>query len=220
MTLPNLDPHPLGCPVGIAVTPVEMQQAVAVFCLKLRDIAISTVHVVNPSKGDAYPMLNLLSDRSDERPRLVLFPGWEDKGRRRRISWKRQDTLMKRISQAGVEAEVIEPDDIEGDDGKPFEVSLAAPASEMDSLIHDLDDYLGDIARLTVTTLERHNGVDIRVVKLYAPNSESTPRIVFYPGWTGSKEVESALVDDDKRMGFRLEARRAREVPIELFIRR
>ncbi|MCA9567576.1 MAG: hypothetical protein KC656_07025, partial [Myxococcales bacterium] len=63
MTLPSLDPHPLGCPIGIALTPSEMQKAVAVICLKLRDIAFSTVHVVNPSKGEAYPMLNLLGDR-------------------------------------------------------------------------------------------------------------------------------------------------------------
>jgi hypothetical protein len=203
----------------MALTPAEMQRAVAVICLKLRDIAISTVHIVNPSKGEAYPMLNLLTERDATKPRLVLFPGWEHRARRRRITWKRQDTLMKRIHDAGVEAEVIEPEELDADDGKPFEVSLAVPATGMDAIIHDLDAYFGDVTRITVTTLERHNAPDLRVVKLYAPNSERTPRVVFYPGWTGAEEVEANRVDDAKRDGLRIEARRGKEVPIELFIR-
>lgn len=219
MTLPTLDPYPLGCPLGITLTPAEMQRAVPVICLKLGDIAFATVHVVNPSKGEAYPMLNLLSDRRDDRPRLVLFPAWEDKRRRRRIDWRRQDTLMRRIHDAGVEAEALDFSDEEGDDGKPFEASLACTAVEMDNHIQDLNAYLGDIARITVTQLERHRAPDLKVVKIYAPNSETTPRLVLYPGWTGAAESEDQAIDEEKRVGLRLEARRAREMPIELYLK-
>lgn len=219
MKLPKLDPYPLGCPLGLALTPAEMQRAVAVICLKLRDIATSTVHVVNPSKGEAYPMLNLFRDRNDTKPRLVVFPAWEDARRRRRVDWKRQDTLIRRIHDAGVEAEAIDFSEVESDDGKPFEASLAATAVEMDNLIHDLDAYFGDITRITVTTLERHRAPDLKVIRIYAPNSETTPRIVLYPGWTGASERDDQAVDDAKRQGLRIEARRTREVPIELYLK-
>lgn len=196
-----------------------MQKAVAVICLKLRDIAFSTVHVVNPSKGEAYPMLNLLGDRQDEHPRLVVFPAWEDKRQKRRITWKRQDTLMRRIHDAGVQAEPIDFSEVEADDGKPFEASVACPASQMDTFIHDLNDYFGDITRITVTTLERHRAHDLKIVRVYAPNSETTPRLVFFPGWTGEDEHDEHFIDENQRTGLRLEAKRAREVPIELYIR-
>lgn len=218
MTFPTFDPYPLGCPLSIALTPAEMQQAVLPIGRKLRDIVHLAMHEVNPSKGDAYPMLNLVADGQAAKPRLVLFPAWEDNRLRRRITWKRQDTLMRRIHDAGVQAEALDFADVEGDDGRPLEYSIACTAADMGNIIHDLNATLGDITRLTVSTLPRREGPDLHVVKLYAPNAEEVPRVVFYPGWTSSDENPAHRVDAEVRVGMRMEARRVRERPVELFV--
>ncbi len=219
MTPPVLDPYPLGCPIGIALTPAEMQQAVALICQKLLDIACTSVHVVTPSRGDAYPMLNLLSHRGASKPRLVLFPGWEDARRRRRITWKRQDTLMRRIRAARVEAEPMEVAENDGNEGGPFVCSLACTAAEMDALIHDIDAYVGDLARITVTKFP-WEGENLRVVRIYAPNGEPTPRLVFFPGWFGDEETPAGWIGDRRRMRMYKQLHRADEQPVELYLRR
>lgn len=213
----NFDPHPLGCPLGIAVTPDEMQIAVAQICLRLHDLVFPTVHVVNPSRGKSYPMLNLHLQKGDGRPRMVLFPGWEDDTRKRRVNWKRQSTLMKRIADAGVEGETLELNDKERDSDQPFEASLACPATAMDSRILDLNDYLGDVLRITVGSVRQDRGPDMKVVRLYAPNAEKVPRLIFYPGWTRGDEDASDWVDAAMRADLRHKADRTSEVPIEIY---
>ncbi|MCB9676766.1 MAG: hypothetical protein H6737_16740 [Alphaproteobacteria bacterium] len=218
MALPALDPHPLGCPLGIALTPDEMQAAVVQICLHLHDLMFPTVHVVNPSKGKSYPMLNLHTQRGDGRPRLVIFPGWEDQERKRRVEWKRQSTLMKRIADAGVEGETLDLNEKERETEGPFETSLACTAAQMDQMILDLNAYLGDIMRITVGTIKQTAKADIKVVRLYAPNSEKKPRLIFYPGWTGESESEEARVDDEMRAKMRHKADRTAEVPVEIYV--
>ncbi|MEZ4319823.1 MAG: hypothetical protein R3F61_20090 [Myxococcota bacterium] len=218
MALPALDPHPLGCPLGIALTPEEMQAAVVQICLHLHDLVFPTVHVVNPSKGQSYPMLNLHRQRGDGRPRLVIFPAWEDQERSRRVGWKRQATLMKRIADAGVEGETLDLNEKERESDGPFEVSLACTATEMQSMILDLNAYFGDLVRLTVGTITQAEGPDLRVVRMYAPNAEKKPRIIFYPGWTGVTESDDGFVDDTKRLDLRHRADRTAEVPIEIYL--
>lgn len=221
MALPTLDPHPLGCPLGLALTPDEMQTAVARICLKLRDLVFPTVHVVNPSKGKSYPMLNLHTHKGSPTPRLVIFPAWEDPKYQRRLNWKRQATLMKRIRDAGVEGETLDLGDKESDDTlEPAEFSLGVTAADMDSAIHDLNDYFGDVVRITVATISQTSKPDIKVVRLYAPNGEQAPRLVLYPGWTGTDEEEVNRVTDEMRQKMRFRADRTAEVPIEIYFQR
>jgi len=218
MALPALDPHPLGCPIGIALTPDEMQDAVVQICLHLHDIVFPTVHVVNPSRGKSYPMLNLHTQRDDGRPRLVIFPGWEDQQKKRRVGWKRQATLMKRIADAGVEGEMLDLNEKERETDGPYQVSLACCAMRMDELILDLNDYFGDVVRITVGTIPQKEKADIKVVRLYAPNSETKPRLIFFPGWTGDAEIQMNLVTDEIRKKIKYKADRVAEVPIEIYL--
>jgi hypothetical protein len=218
MALPALDPHPLGCPLGIALTPDEMQKAVVQICLHLHDLCFPTIHVVNPSKGDSYPMLNLHTQRNAVRPRLVIFPGWETKQRTRRVGWQRQATLMKRIADAGVEGEMLDLTEKERETDGPYEVSCACVASDMDGLIVDLNDYLGDVMRITVGTLREEDAPDLKVVRLYAPNSEKKPRLIFYPGWTGTEETEDTRITAADHKDLRKRADRTAEVPIEIYL--
>jgi hypothetical protein len=218
MALPTLDPHPLGCPLGLALTPEEMQPAVIRLCVKLRDLIFPTVHVVNPSRGRSYPMLNLHTHRGSETPRLVIFPGWEDDKRERRLDWKRQATLMKRIRDAGVEGETLDLGDKEADDREPAEFSLACTAAQMDGAIHDLNDYFGDVVRITISTVKQQSKSDLKVIRLYAPNAEAAPRLVFYPGWTGDTEEPAARISDEIRPKVRARADRTAEVPIEIYL--
>lgn len=218
MALPPLNPHPLGCPFALALDPDQMQKTVPWICLKLRDIAFPTVHVVNPSRGKSYPMLNLHVDKGARLPRVVFTPAWEDPERRRPIGWKRQSTLMKRIHDAGVEGESIDVLDID-DNGKPLVLTLAITAPEMSSALHDLNDFLGDIVRITVGTVRSDNGgPDVLAIRLYAPNAENTPRILLLPAWVGVDDDPRGWVDEDRKNDLLRRADRTAEVPIEIYL--
>lgn len=219
MALPSLNPHPLGCPFALALDPDQMQKTVPWICLKLRDVTFPTVHVVNPSRGKSYPMLNLHVDKEARLPRVVFTPAWEDPDHKRPIGWKRQATLMKRIHDAGVEGESIETFDVE-DDGKPLVLTLAITAPEMSSALHDLNDFLGDIVRITVGNIKNAGGPDIMAIRLYAPNAENTPRIIMLPGWTGVDDTPAGWVDDERKMKLARDADRTAEIPIEIYLTR
>lgn len=221
-----LDPYPLGCPLGIAYTPEHIQPIVASLCVKLRDLLRPTVHVVNPSKGKRYPLLNLHLDAGS--PRIVVFPGWEDnvESPKSRVTYARQVKLLARIHDAGVPGETI--DAYVGErvtasrfdpDTSPLLLNLAASASEMVPRIHDLAAYLGDVVRMTVSVLEQRSGPPIHVVRVYAPTDEPRPRVVMFPGWSGPGELASVRVGHEEQASFlaTMAKHRVTEVPIEVF---
>lgn len=222
MALPSLDPHPYGCPICVATTPANMPEVITAVYLRLRDLLFPSVHVINPSKGQSYPILNLHVDEEDERPRVVIFPGWEDNREsvKRRLGFGRQMTLLKRIHDAGVRGERLE--DWRGsapsmDEDEPLNLSVAVPAPRMVDIVHDLYDYLGDQLRMTVTTVEQEQGLDLHVLKLYAPTQEKKPRIVLLPGWTTATERASDRVTEEVQLEIlgHIAAHRIKEVPVE-----
>lgn len=218
----QFDPHPYGCPVALAVNPEDFRALVPEIVMRLTDVFAFTVHVVEPSRGQPYPLLNLQPE-SDDPPRMVLFPGWEDLRRKRRVDYKRQSTLLKRIHMAGVTPERVE--DLAGfgntilDD--PLVVRFAATAAQMPQVIVDLDHYLGDTLRITVQTLDANKPVPLRIVRMYAPTSESAPRVIGFPGWRSATEVvRDRLSDDDcYELLERCEVEAVTEVPIEAWLR-
>ena len=195
MTLPTLDPHPHGCPLGIAATPEEMTDVVRGVCHKLRDLVSPVLHVIDPSKGERYPILSLYTAEGDERARVVLFPGWETNrhSSRWRLGFGRQAALLERISRSGVSGEKMhaEPQSEPDVDG-PLVLSLACTAAEVESRVHDLYTYLGDRIRITVAAHESSAlGTPlptVPVVRLYSPFDASSPRVVLIPAWTGRIE--------------------------------
>lgn len=184
----------------------------------MADLFSFSVHVVEPSRGQAYPLLNLLTD-DQERPRVVLFPGWEDARRRRRVDYKRQALLLQRIHSNGVTPEPVEELAIGADHDDPLILRLACTAARMPQAICDLDDYLGDTLRITVQTLDPRSPIPLRVVRLYAPTSESAPRLIAIPGWRAAAERrQDAFVDDDSyELLERCEVEAVREIPVEAF---
>lgn len=194
-----LDPHPYGCPLGLACTPSEMPDRVLQIVLRLRDLTSPTVHVVNPSRGASYPILNLYADADDARPRVVLFPGWEDDRAsvRRRLDYGRQLTLLQRIHDAGVPGEQLEHWHGEALDGladRPLLLPMAVTAPRMLGVAHELFDALGDVLRITIAALPRPDGPDLQAVRVYAPG-EARPRLVLLPGWSTSAEAPRDRVD-------------------------
>ena len=219
MALPSLNPHPLGCPFALALDPDEMQRTVPWICLKLRDVAFPTVHVVNPSRGKSYPMLNLHANKGDKLPRVVFTPAWEDLERKRRVEWKRQSTLMKRIHDAGVEGEHIDAVDSDEDDGKPLLLSLAVTATEMRNVVLDLNDFLGDMIRITVGRIRGDGkGPEVMVIRVYALNAETHPRLMLFPGWTTADESPEGWFTDEQRKVLARQADRTAEIPIEIYL--
>lgn len=219
MALPALNPHPFGCPIGLALNPVQMQAIVPAICTKLRELVHPTVHIVNPSKGQPYPMLNLHADVGEPVPRLVLFPGWEDATQTRRIGWKRQGVLMKRIHDAGVTGETLDPRDAVVEQDKPLVLCAAVTAVEMEGVVSDLFDYLGDSVRLTVGKINGDSGPPVLIVRIYALTAEREPRVILLPAWTSTDEEQSSWVDEAKKRALVRAADRVAEIPVEIFLR-
>jgi hypothetical protein len=226
MTLPNLDPHPHGCPLGIAATPDEMPEVIRGVCHKLRDLLYPSIHVVNPSRGESYPILNLYDSDAATRARVVLFPGWESKvrSRRRRIRYGRQAMLLGRIADAGVGGEAVSVDSApDPDSDAPLELSLACTADQIPERLRDLYTYLGDRVRLTVTTLASRQAEKgwphLRVVRLYSPFNDTQPRVVFLPLWAGVVERPTHMIDAQQNALILREAARrdVEEVEVEDF---
>ncbi len=223
MPLP-FDPHPWGCPIGLRATPAEMPETLTAVCLKLRDLMHGSIFVINPSRGTEYPILSLYADAGARRPRVVWFPAWEDnrQSRKRRIRFDRQTTLLQRLTEAQVAGESLEefrgrPSDCQGP--RPLMLPLAASAHQMDTVIRDLYDAVGDVLRVTVTTVPQVDAHDLQVVRVYSLADEHEPRMVLFPGWAGELESRATELDRarmEEVMGT-LGAMRIPEVPVEAF---
>lgn len=214
------DPHPHGCPVGLRFTPSEMPDVVTAICLKLRDLLHGSIFVINPSRGQAYPVLYLYTDPDEALPRVVFFPGWEDDGKaaRRRVDFARQTTLLQRIHDAGVAGESLEswrgaPSDRTGPG--PLQLPLGVPAPQVDEVVHDLFERLGDLLRITVTRVPGRDG-PISVTRLYSLVDEKRPRLVLFPGWEGrderGPEIDASRMD---ALMARIADEHLPEIPVE-----
>jgi hypothetical protein len=211
----GFDPHPYGCPIGARVAPKEMHDLVRGIWAKLRDVVHVGVFVVNPSKGDPYPLL-FLSGNVDGAQRVVLFPGWEDDRRRRRVDYARQVALLQRISDAG-----IAPEPLESTHGTPSErlgagalyLPVDVQPTGMSQVLHDLWERLGAYLRLTVTTLDGPDG-PLQLVRAYVLDDEVEARLVLYPGW----KSDGSELRPDELAALEREARVVRgvELPIEV----
>lgn len=223
MALPALDPHPFGCPICLAHTPAQMPEVITQLVLKIRDLLFPSVHVINPSRGQSYPILNLHVDEDDDRPRVVLFPGWEDNrgSARRRLHYGRQVTLLQRIHDAGVRGERMEDwrgEPLPGVQDEPLQLCLAVTADGMLDAARDLNEYLGDQLRVTLTQVPQEHGPDLVITRLYAPNREKNPRLVLFPAWRGVVENPSDRLerDDLAEILAWAEGANLRELPVEV----
>lgn len=218
------DPHPQGCPIGLAVTPAEMTDLVSKIYVQLSDLLHFSVHVINPRRGDSYPLLNLYEDESATTPRMVCFPGWESNAAtaKRRIGYARQTTLIQRIHDAGVEGEDLEQ--YRGTGGhrttQPLHLFLGYPAGEVGHLLSELDAKLGDLLRITVTTLNEPaaSGGPLMALRLYATVDEERPRVVLWPGWRGGAEAAATRLSESDRdmLWTRILNGEGKEVPLEM----
>ncbi len=214
----TFDPYPYGCPVGFAATPSGFRAMVPDIVARLTDNYPFSVHVVEPSRGQPYPLLNVLAER-DGGPRVVIFPGWEDEKRRRRIDFKRQAALLERIHKHEVPPESVEDMLNHGtvlDD--PLMVNFAVTAPQMPHVIGDLDHYVGDRMRITVQTLDANRPIPLRIVRIYAPTGEDAPRIIAFPNWRSAaarKQDEISESDWDELLE-RAEVEDVAELPAEV----
>lgn len=189
-----LDPHPYGCPLCLGVTPSHMRDAITALCIKLQDVLRPSIHVINPSKGKSYPILNLTRPGED-RPRIVIFPGWEDddESPKRRVGWGRQMTLLGRIAEARVRGETLQQYGASarsGDHTDPFVMTVARTSSEMLDVYVDIQDYLGDMLTLRLAEGRDHGGM-VPILSIYAQD-ESLPRVQVVPLWRGAFETADA----------------------------
>ena len=218
----SFDPHPHGCPLGLAVTPEHMPELLTKVCIQLRDLVHASILVIHPRKGrgDSYPVLYLWAVEGDPKPRMVLFPGWEDNAGRRRVDFKRQFTLMERVAEAGVRGE-----DLEGYRGvvssdrakEPVLVRLAVPSSDMMGIVNDLLEYLADLMRVMVVRVPRPGGKELLVVRIYGVGPTDTqPRLVLVPAWEGNDETRPLPAFEVEAMTARLG--QLSEVPAEAFM--
>ncbi len=220
MNLASFDPHPWGCPIGIRATPADMPELVSAVCLKLRDVLRASIYVIHPSRGQPYPVLFLhASDAKEGAPLLALFPEFEDTGRKRRVDYGRQTTLLRRIAEAGVPGETFEsyrglPSARVG--AGPVELPLATDGADMEPVLHDVYERLGELLRITVTRVwvgER----EIPVLRVYVLDDERHPRLLIYPARVGGRGMDQGLRDE--LLGA-IADRRATELPIEALFAR
>jgi hypothetical protein len=213
------DPHPAGCPIGLRVDPAQMQELVRSVWAKLRDVVDVGVFVVNPSKGDSYPILYLAGNDRGAR-RVALFPAWEDVRRKRPIDYGRQTALLQRIQDAG-----IAPESLDSTHGVPSErlgpgpvyVALDLAPQGMSQVVHDLWERLGAYLRLTVRQVTLA-GAEATLVSAYVLDDEPLPRLVLYPGQTARGEAVS--VDEVVTVDTRARTERTGEKPIEALFSR
>ncbi len=219
----TLDPHPLGCPLSLSVTPSEMTDLVSRIYLQVRDLLHLSVHVIHPRRGDPYPILNLYEDDVAEVPRVVCFPWWEDDqaSPRRRLGYTRQVQLIQRIADAGVEGEDLESyrGVTGGMNPQPLQLSLGHPEAQLDGVLIDLDAKLGDLVRLTLTRVEHPKG-QVSAIRLYGPVDEGAARVVMWPGWFGAAEGAAQRIDKEVRAALweRIRQGEGREIPLEAII--
>lgn len=184
------DPHPHGCPLTLAVPPQDMPAAVKTVYVQLRDLVHCAVLEVAPQKRRAYPLLQLFALPDDKRPRLVLFPAWEDDGATRRLDFDRQYQLLQQIHDEGVEGEPLEAFRGIVDRQRAVEppvLRVAFTVDGMKGLVDDLLEYLADLARVMVVKvpLDRKPVV---VVRIYGVGPETVPRLVLVPYWGNDGE--------------------------------
>jgi hypothetical protein len=176
-----------------------MGDVIRSICSRVADLFHPALHVINPSRGESYPILSLYGSEGEEVPRLVFFPGWEDNAasKKRRLGFARQTTLLSRIHDAGVRGEEVE--EKAGEPATPGRLSLATTAQGMDGIVHDLTTFLSDRVRVTVMTVpsrrSRKGWPDLKVVYLYSPFDDENPRLVLFPAWSGMAERASERIE-------------------------
>jgi len=219
----SFDPHPYGCPMGLAVTPERMPELLTRVCIQLRDLVHASILVITPRKGrgDSYPVLYLWAVEGDDKPRMVFFPAWEDNGGRRRLDYKRQFTLMERIADAGVAGEDLE--DYRGvvDDERAKDavvVRLAVSSAQMASVVNELLEYLADLTRVVVLEVPRPSGIDLLVVRVYGVGPETKPRLVLMPNWEGEGESPTRRITERDEAEILGQLADLREVPAEAYL--
>lgn len=216
---PTFDPYPFGCPIGIAAEPDAYRSLLPQLVTRLMDMFFFSVHVVEPSRGQPYPLLNLLRER-DRRPSVVFFPGWEDRRRRRRVDFGRQSTLLQRIHDNQVSPDRVE--DVMQMSETVFEdpllLNFAVTSPQMPHVISDLDYYLGDRMRITVQTLDAKSPMPLRIVRIYAPTDEHEPRLIAFPNWrsAATRKQDEITRNDWDELLERGEVEAAPELPIEV----
>lgn len=188
----SFDPHPFGCPLCVAATPSQMREVLTALCLKLADVFRPSIHVINPSRGKSYPICSL-QVAGEDKPRLVIFPGWEDddEAPKRRVNWGRQVTLLQRIADAGVRGETLQQygaSSRSGDYTDAYVLPIACTAADMPTVLSDLDAFLGDLLKLRVALVPDGSGSTVHLVGAYAEN-EKFPRLWILPAWRGKKEL-------------------------------
>jgi len=218
----SFDPHPYGCPLGLAVGPDEMPDLLTRVSIQLRDLVHGSILVINPRKGrgDSYPILALRADEDDDVPRMALFPAWEDNTRRRRLDYTRQFTLLQRIAEAGVKGEDLEAyrgvvDDERAKD--PVLVRLAVSSAQMKGIVNDLLEYLADLTRVVVVRVPRPAGV-LLVVRVYGVGPEKKARLVLMPNWEGDGEAPTRRLSETDVATILEQMTELREVPAEAFL--
>jgi hypothetical protein len=188
----SFDPHPYGCPLCVAATPSQMREVLTALCLKLADVFRPSIHVINPSRGKSYPICSL-QVQGEDKPRLVIFPGWEDddESAKRRVNWGRQVTLLQRIADAGVRGETLQQygaSSRSGDYTDAYVLPVAYTAAEMPVVLNDLNAFLGDLLTLKVALVPDGSGSTVHLVGAYA-EGEPFPRLWILPAWRGKAEV-------------------------------
>lgn len=209
------DPHPHGCPIGLRATPTEMNELVIALCVRARELVHASIFVINPSKGQSYPVLFLRA--AESAPAIAMFPAWEDDRRTRRSTYGRQVSLLQRISAAGVSGESLDsyaPSRPErtasGRGAAPLLVPLDAPMTAVTPLFRDLHERLGANLRMTMTAIPvgKDRG-ELPVWRCYAAD-EPRPRLAFFPGWIepGDKQIV-----DQRRMELLLQRADSKALP-------
>lgn len=215
-----LNPYPHGCPLAVSADPQAFRAMVPELVMRLMDVYSFSVHVVEPSKGEPYPLLNVLPEAGTA-PAVVLFPGWEDARRKRRVDFKRQATLLDRIRKNGVAPERVE--DVVSLHGTvlddPLILNFAVTAAQMPVLIGEVEQFLGDRLRMTVQTIDPRRPIPLRILRLYAPTSETSPRVIAFPGWRAAVENPEDELGEDAcyELLERAEVEAVPEVPVEVF---
>lgn len=214
----SFDPYPLGCPLGVRVTPEQMPEVALALRVELSDLLRVCVHEIQSTAG-SYPIVSLFADELERVPRLVWFPAWGTNVRSEGslLRFEHQCALLEEIAFGTPGAD---PPCCRGADpldrSDPLLIPLAVGAQQMDAVVGDLLRRLADVLRITVCRVPWADG-QLWMIRLFSL-VEDRPRIVLFPGWIPSEQGALELSRADMlavlRKGLLL---RLPEIPIEAF---